>query len=148
MPIEVSPVTQDDFIHIRKLTRADGQLTTPAVDFAMPVRTDAAAQLRHEWSIDQQADIKANEPTARQVKAVDSARPSEILAIARWHCYTDGYAPSALEYAGCKPKDDPVSYPEGFNKEIYNVFLDKIFQGRKEWTGRGKMWCNAYHDDY
>lgn len=139
MAIEVQPLTVDDIPRMLALQPRDGQLTTPAVDACMPADTAELAVQRNEWSVLQQLDILENDSTARQIKAVDTAT-GEILAVARWHRYTDGYAPTDLEYAGCKPKASTSSYPPGFSIDVYLGMLEALFDARRGWTGRGALW--------
>lgn len=92
MAIKVLPLTDEDFDAMRQFVlRTDGQLTTPAVERAMPIASDEAATRRNDWNVQQQRDIFRDDPSARMVKAVDTDRHDEILAVARWHYYARGF---------------------------------------------------------
>ena len=121
-----------------------GDLCAAAIGIGWPLQDPSdltAAEPRAEWSCQQQKDLMENDPTTKFVKVVDADKNDEMVAFGRWHRYLKGYEHVAdLEAVGSKDRNDPATWPEGFNKDFYLGFIDDLFAARRTWMGEEHYW--------
>ena len=147
MHLELCEASQADLKIASSIHGPDtGDLAAAACQIAWPVdASDAtAAKRRAEWSLQQQAELFANDPTTHFMKVVDIDKDDEIVAFGRWHKYEHGYQHQGdLEICGKKDRNDPTTWPEGLNKDFYVGFLDPLFAERRSWMGEGRYWSTS-----
>ena len=156
MKFEVQEATSSDIESAKGFYGPEtGDLCAAAFGVGWPL-TDPndmeLARRRAEWSCQQQKELMENDPTTRFVKVVNTDKGNEIVAFGRWHRYPNGYQHVAdLETVGLKDRNDPATWPDGFNKELYLGFLDELFAQRRSWMGEGPYWGTlsptSYHDN-
>lgn len=143
MSFRIEPFQDEDFDTISGFVLSkDGDLAAAAATVCWHAEGDESTRARYLWSLKQQRDIYANDPTAHFVKAVDTQNGNGIAAIARWHFYPDGYQDkfTPLEYLGTADPEDDGSWPEGLNKALYKAILDPLLEARRSWMGDGPYW--------
>lgn len=126
-----------------------GDLCAAAVPFgwAAPEAGDLeSARKRAEWSCQQQQDFLGRDPTVRLMQVVDEDSNDEIVAFARWHRYPEGFMEIGdMETCGAKDRNDPATWPAGFDKELYTGLLDDLIRQRIEWIGNQHCWSRSKH---
>lgn len=144
MKLEVQQATSADIDSAKQYyTPETGNLCAAAAGAFWPEPEDdtAKAKLRAEWSCQQQKEVLENDPSTEFIKVVDRDKNDELVAFGRWHRYPHGYEHLAdLELVGLKDRDDPATWPDGFNKEAYLGVLDPLFAARRSWMGEGHYW--------
>lgn len=147
MKLVVQPSTAADFEVGKSIYGPEkGEISSAAVLAAwnLDASDPTASQRRAQWSCQQQKEILENDPSIRPVKVVDADSNDAIVAVGRWHRYTEGYQHVAdLEAVGLKDRNDPKTWPEGLNKAFYLGLLDPLFAKRTEWMGTGHYWSKS-----
>lgn len=159
MPLQVLPLDVSDFDQLVRHadTGSPGDdCVAPPNPVAWPVTTRAEAQTRARCAFALQKRRLLQDPTVRFLKVVDTEAGGDenIVAVARWHCYPEGYdydreahwemAPDTavplLPYMSSEGHDLPLpSYPPpNFNIAIHNHILSERDVFRPHWTPRGK----------
>lgn len=124
-----------------------GTLTAPILPRTWPTTTPEQAAARNKWCMDQQRIQFKKDPTVRFMKCVDN-ETGEILSLARWHYYKDGYKPEEylhLEVDGNAPKGDwsGKGLPEGMNKKLHAGVLAFLLLNRKNYCGKDPFWSTS-----
>ena len=93
MALEVLPLTATDIQIIQTYTSANGgPLTDPLLLDCWRIDSLADEIGRNAWDAEQKTWRLLNDRTAHFVKVVDLDRPDEIISVARWHHYDQGYS--------------------------------------------------------
>jgi len=144
MPIEVRPVEAGDFEVMSKyLFNKGGDLTAPLVPMIWPTSKDDALNTeRTKWSLNQQKDMFHQDPTVKFMKAVDTDNEDEIISLARWHYYLEGFKPDSMipwELNGTL-SDADENWPKGINVPLAKALLIPLLKARPGWTGSEPQW--------
>ncbi|KAI1849024.1 hypothetical protein JX265_013721 [Neoarthrinium moseri] len=94
MPLQLQPLELSDFDTLisHASTHAPGDdLVAPLNPLVWPVRTRAEAQARARHNFALQKWRFVEDPTTRFLKVVDPEDGGQIVAVARWHFYPQGY---------------------------------------------------------
>ena len=139
MALQVRPAVLSDFDAIAKLTddsNSKGSLACPLLFHLWPVDADKNQSLhRSAWSAAQDAWRFQHDPTAHFVKVVDTAADDEILAIARWHHYPDGWPTENLwmEIDTFAPPPAEPNFPPGLDGPELIEFINAATAQRLTW---------------
>ena len=143
MPLVLEEVKLSDFPKIASYIDPSDQgddLVSPAVSPAYPVTNEKDARARIALSNKQQEDFLRLDPTTRLVKVVDTDQGAdEIIALARWNRYQEGFKVSRLDYCGDADPDDEASWPEGMDVKLYKELCDAVYL-HTDWMGEGPYW--------
>ena len=144
MPIEVRPVEVGDFDVMSKYVfNKGGDLTAPLVPMIWPTSEDDALNTeRANWSLSQQKDMFHQDPTVKFMKAVDTDNEDEIISLARWHYYPEGFKSDTMmawELNGTLPDADET-WPRGINVSLAKALLIPLLKARPEWMGSKPQW--------
>ena len=146
MPFEIQLVTLTDFDYIATLSEEPlGSLIDPVLFDVWPVSTNAESLRRSAWSAQQDKGRFQLDPTVKFVKVVDTGcldldhgegtARKEIVSLARWHYYPDGY-PQENTWMEidvfARPPAVP-SFPEGLDGEEMQSFLSEATAERGRW---------------
>lgn len=144
MRLTLKPANAADIVQAGKFFEPKtGNLIAPSIPFIWPVDDSdtKGLQARSQWSMEQQLDLFKNDPTAHWLKVVDEDADGELVSLARWHEYPQGYQYFAdLEFVGSKDINSPSTFPPGINKEAYLDLLQPVFAQRRDWMGTGHYW--------
>jgi hypothetical protein len=156
MRLELSPVTVADLEAAATVYGPEtGDLVAPACQFGWPVEpsdTDGLSR-RAAWSVQQQINQLAIDPTVRMVKVIDHdapAGPQQIVSLGRWHEYPEGWKQAGdLEVSGKQARKDLGEWPQGMSREFFTALLDGLIGTRLDWQGTGPCWgkpetCTAH----
>lgn len=144
MPLECRPMTLGDFDTASKYryNHDGGDVCAPVLPFCWPTTSDDESMLkRTAWSMAQQRYIFEHDPTCRFMKVVDTDNDNEIIALARWHFYEDGYKHPEMTAQELNPlTDDDEDWHEGLNTQLAKDMLVPVFEGRQSWCGGGPQY--------
>jgi len=144
MPLELRPVEAADFdVMSRYMFREGGDLIAPLVPIIWPTSDDDAANTkRNNWSLQRQKDIFYQDPTVKFLQVVDTDRDDEIISLARWHYYPEGFKPDTMlawELNGTHPDADE-NWPQKINVPLAKAVLISIVTARPGWMGKEPQW--------
>lgn len=143
MPLVLEEVKLSDFPKIASYIDPSDQgddLVSPAVSPAFPVTNEEDARARIALSNKQQEDFLRLDPTTRIAKVVDTDQgANEIIALARWNRYQEGFKASRLDYCGDADPDEGSSWPEGMDVKFYKELCDAVYL-HADWMGKGPYW--------
>ena len=89
--LRVSPVELNDFERMSAYDdTTTGDLSHPFLAVTWPASTHDETAARTHWSMKQQREQFLTDPTAVFMKVVDD-ETGEIVSLARWHFFRDGY---------------------------------------------------------
>lgn len=135
MPLSLHPVQVEDFddliSHASRFSLGDDLVANP-VPTCWPVSNKAVAIARAQWHFTRQRNRFLNDKTAHFLKAVDD--DNEIIAIARWHLYPQGYRYKEHQHwepLSLSEKEDESS--EGWNSALHDRILNQRDQYRDDW---------------
>ena len=141
MPLQVLPLKVADIPTIQTYTSTNGgPLTDPLLLDCWRIDSPADELKRNAWDAEQRTWRLLNDRTAHFVKVVDSERPDEIISVARWHYYDQGYSvedawmeidclcPPTL--SSTKAEDRPI--PRALDMAGLRAFIDEASKQRAE----------------
>ncbi len=138
----VAPVADTDFDRMLRYTDEEGGTLTAPVPFSTwPTSDPASNARRNAWSIEQQRWQFHNDPTTRFMKVEDTS-VSEIICLARWHKYTDGY-PQEDRYTEIDvfaPPGKSPKFPEGMIGPLHAGVLGTAVEARAGYVKPGVCW--------
>ena len=138
----VGPVVEADFDRMLLYTdEAGGSLAAPIMFDSWPATEPTDTARRNAWSMEQQRWQFHNDPTVRFMKVEDQAS-GEIVSLARWHRYNDGY-PQENTYTEVDvfaPQGTAPKFPEGFNGRIHAGVLEVACRNRAGYVKPGLCW--------
>ena len=154
-------VRLEDFDIVAKHQFFDGGdlVPPPTSPLCWPVKTPEEAGSRLKYSTHQQRQRFLYDRTTRFMKVVDtSTSPHEIISMARWHYYPEGFnwrgrtwqdmdsipAPNFAtgetpEILPLDPKTQGRLPPEGFNTDLYNFIVGTTIEARGGWHRGGPI---------
>lgn len=146
MPLVLAPVRLEDFDTIERhadIYEPGDDLVAPPYPVAWPVTTRAEAKTRLKFAIAKQRRRFQNDPTAHYVKVVDApsadqVHEGEIVSIARWHYFQDGYDFASMVHWEMAEKLPNEDWPQGFNRVLHDFILTSRDSTRKDWIGEGR----------
>ncbi|KIW16102.1 hypothetical protein PV08_06153 [Exophiala spinifera] len=142
MAFDVAAVVDADFDRMLKYTdETGGTLAAPLVLATWPTSSPDETARRNEWSIGQQRWQFHNDPTTRFMK-VEDANTGEIVSLARWHRYSDGY-PLEDKYTEIDvfaPPGSSPKFPQGLNGLLHAGLLEALLDRRPDYINRGVAW--------
>lgn len=94
MPLQIAPVVLSDFdtiiSHATRFAPGDDLVAPPISPLCWPVQSSDDALRRRQFNMAHQRERFLKEPSARFMKVVDNDS-GEIICLARWHYYPEGY---------------------------------------------------------
>lgn len=163
MPLQVLPLSVSDFeqlVHHADFGEPGDDCVAPPNPVAWPVTTRSEAQLRACCAFSLQKRRLLRDPTVHFLKVVDKKETGsntgedEIIAVARWHHYPQGYdynleatwemAPETmtplLPYIINESPDSLLSSypPPNFNLALHNYILSERDAFRSQWIPQQK----------
>ena len=147
MPLQVRLLEAADFQTLsRYIHHEGGDLIAPLVPMIWLIsKDDAANTKRNEWSLRQQEDIYREDPTVHFMKVIDTDAGDEIISLARWHFYPEGYKHAemgAWELNGTAADADKT-WPKEINVPLAKALLEGILCERHEWQIHGPQWSKS-----
>ncbi|KAL9084878.1 MAG: hypothetical protein Q9159_004999 [Coniocarpon cinnabarinum] len=144
MPLKLEPLNINDFeVMSHYKFNHDGDLIAPLVHRFWPhSEDDEVNSARNAWSLKQQREIFEEDSSVRFMKVIDTDKNNEILSLARWHCYENGYKHpefTAFELNGTHPDADE-RWPEAANVPLAKAVLIPLLEARPQWMGQRPMW--------
>ncbi|ETS78027.1 hypothetical protein PFICI_10089 [Pestalotiopsis fici W106-1] len=152
MPLQVQPLELPDFDILISHASSDppgDDLVAPPNPVAWPVSTQAEAQTRARHCFALQRRRFLRDPTTNFVKVVDvdnngAAAAGDIIAVARWHFYPQGYDYSTEAHWEMAPTAPLMAYLRGHKaKRQGETANDNHPQDRPE----GSEGLEGYNDD-
>lgn len=163
MPLQVLPLSVSDFeqlIHHADFSEPGDDCVASPNPVAWPVTTRSEAQLRARCAFSLQKRRLLRDPTVHFLKVVDKKEAGsdtgedDIIAVARWHHYPQGYdydleaswemAPETitplLPYMTDESPDSLLSSypPSNFNLALHNYTLSERDAFRSQWIPQRK----------
>ncbi|KAL9049578.1 MAG: hypothetical protein Q9162_007147 [Coniocarpon cinnabarinum] len=151
MPLKLEPLNINDFeVMSHYKFNHDGDLIAPLVYRFWPhSEDDEVNSARNAWSLKQQREIFEEDSSVRFMKVIDTDKNNEILSLARWHCYENGYKHpefTAFELNGTHPDADE-RWPEAANVPLAKAVLIPLLEARPQWMGQRPMWVDKARSD-
>lgn len=148
MPLIVEPVVLADFDTLLSYGLSDkGDLTAQPTIWVWPAATPGERKARNDWSVAQDRQYFLTRPTIKFIKVIDTDADNEILAIARWRCFPDGYAWNPYDTAreldafSTTSVVDSTKLPIAMNFPAHKLLLDNtIFSGHAKWVPPIPVW--------
>ncbi|KAJ9617180.1 hypothetical protein H2200_000901 [Cladophialophora chaetospira] len=138
----VAPVVETDFDCLLKYTDEEGgTLAAPFLFSSWPASDPASTAHRNAWSVEQQRWQFHNDPTAKFMKVEDTST-GEIVSLARWHRYSDGYPQEDgyTEVDVFAPPGTTPKFPTGINGPLHAGFLTEACRRRADYVKPGVCW--------
>ncbi|KIW53450.1 hypothetical protein PV05_09024 [Exophiala xenobiotica] len=138
----LAPVVEADFDRMLKYTdEAGGTLAAPLLFATWPAQDPVATARRNAWSMEQQKWQFRNDPSARFMK-VEDASTREIVSLARWHRYTNGYPQADIytEIDVFAPPGTRANFAEGLNGPLHAGLLGAACKRRADYVNPGVSW--------
>lgn len=155
MSLQLLPLELTDFetlISQPNLYEPGDDLVGPPTPICFPVNTKEDALLRSTFHFAKQRLRFISDPTVRYMKVIDTSSPkNEIVSIARWHFYPQGYdfasniawethqlpvtSSSLPDHSTLDSSNQYLapSPPSGFNIPLHNHILTSRDSARKSW---------------
>lgn len=138
----VAPLVEADFDRMLKYTDEEGgTLTAPVALSTWPTSDPTSNARRNTWSLDQQRWQFQHDKTAKFMRVEDTST-GDIISLARWHRYTDGYPQEDVytEIDVMTTPGKPPNFPEGMNGPLHAGVLGAACRRRAEYVQPGVCW--------
>ena len=148
MPLTLSCVVAEDFEVMKSYAHSEqGDLVSPIVMHTwVDVPTTDAEMERNLWSMKQQLKQFQEDKTAVFLKVTDN-ETGEIISLARWHLYPEGFQAdqnSWMEVDAFAPPGVESDWPERLNVPLHKGFLEAIDGDRPRWQGNQPCWGTSF----
>jgi len=140
MPPKLLEIQLEDFdtiINHADLYAPGDDLVGMPIPLCWSVTTPSEARRRLEFHMTKQKERFLGDSTARFLKVVND-KSGEIMSIARWHWYPEGYSyTKGIHWETFNPIEGQT-WPQEMNIEAHNHILRIRDAEREHWTEKGK----------
>ena len=140
MSLKLSEMELEDFdsmINHAQIFNVGDDLVGPPTPICWPVSSQSKAQERLQFHMSKQRARFLGDRSAKYLKVIDE-NTNEIISIARWHKYPNGYSyEKGIEWEIHSPVEGKP-FPKEMNIELHNFILSARDAERENWMGKGE----------
>ncbi|TVY17184.1 hypothetical protein LARI1_G003840 [Lachnellula arida] len=140
MPLKLKEIDLEDFNTMTdhaNIYPPEDDLVGPPTPICWLVTTPSEAQNRLDFHMTKQKERYLGDTSARYLKIIDE-ETGEIISMARWHWYPDGYSYTEGIHWETHNAVEGCPWPKGMNVELHNWILTRRDAAREHWQEKGQ----------